>query len=116
MSNQPKYPPIKAPTTPERKAAIKFIQDCEKAERKRVEEANSLKHIQTNRIDKATQLRDKFEEWILNQFYCPQGLGQLQKDHSGKYTKVAYNKRDSTKFSEVESLWQAYLTGHCHLS
>lgn len=121
MSNQPKYPPITAPLTPERIAAMKQIKqhledvDSVLFRTDRTPMPNFKLEHQKSTDDKATQLRDKFEEWILNRFYCPKGISQLMRNADGTYKSVAYNRKDSTKFSEIEALWQAYITGHCHL-
>lgn len=112
MTNR--YKPIEAPITPEKQAALALMSQ-RLAAAKPGDIIPAPKELNILEANKIVQLRDKFESWILESFYCPKGLRQLQKDSNGKYSQVAYNKKDSTKFSEIEQLWQAYLTGHCHL-
>lgn len=110
MSNYPKYPPIKAPITPERSAALKFMRDCEQAQR-RDEESKIVPKTHNSRQANYEAHRIKFESYILDNFYCPKGRCQLDKNPDGTYKNVAYHKNDSLKFSQVEDLWQVYMLG-----
>lgn len=95
-----KLPPIQAPITPERAAAIQ-----------------TLKHsgLLKSYSKSISALRDDFESWTVTHFHCPQGRGSLALNQRGEYSKTVYDFNDKSKFVAVEHLWQAYLAGNANI-
>lgn len=124
MTNR--YKPIDAPITPERQAALDMLKSNMEYLEKMIADPKKIPtHIEGFIPKKPKQpspskgkrhtdyesYRDDFELYILENYYCPLGLGQFTRNPAGKYTKVAYDKQDTIHFNPIESLWHAFKFG-----